>query len=270
MTTKEKTGESAADSLVTVERTMEIIEMLADADEGLSVSEISRRLEVNKNIAFRILGTLERQNYLFRSEKQQHYHLTFKVANLGLRQMTSSGLLDQCQPTIRALAEKTGELARLAIVQHGKPIWIYSASGPRRMLRIDVRWGLEIVLHAHATGKAWLSTLSPPELDEVLRDYDLTALTPFTITDPDALRRELAATRARGFAQSWEEMELGVSAIAAPIMVRDVDGTERCVGTLSVAAPMSRASKEDFARFEEPLRAAVAALSSIWPISPDY
>jgi len=249
---------------------MEIIEMLADADEGLSVSEISRRLDVNKNIAFRILGTLEKQNYLFRSEKQQNYHLTFKVANLGLRQMTSSGLLDQCQPTIRALAEKTGELARLAIVQHGKLIWIYSASGPRRMLRIDVRWGLEVVQHAHATGKAWLSTLSPSKLDEFLRDYHLAPLTPFTIVDPNALKEELSATRARGIAQSWEEMELGVSAIAAPIIIKGVDGTARCVGTLSVAAPMSRASREDFMRFEEPLRAAVAALSSIWPISPDY
>ena len=256
-------------NLVTVERTLEIIEMLADAEDGLSLSELSRRLNVNKNIVFRILATLEPLNYIFKSEKQQHYHLTFKISNLGLRQMTTSGLHEQCQPVIRGLAEKTGELARLAVVQQGRPIWIHSSSGPRRTLQIDPRWGLEVVLHAHATGKAWMSTLSEAELDELLGSYELVPLTEYTITDRQEMKKELAATRRRGIAQSWEEMELGVSAIAAPILAKGIDGSRRCVGTVSVAAPMSRTSKEDFLRFEKPLRAAAASLASIWPISPD-
>ena len=126
----------AIDFLSTVERAMRVIEYLSDAQEGLSVSELARRLATNKSIAFRILSTLETLHYVYQEKLTQRYRLTYRISNLALRQAANSGLLDQCVPVLRALADRTGELVRLAIIEDDQPVWMHAESGPQRRLQI--------------------------------------------------------------------------------------------------------------------------------------
>jgi len=261
------TAKPVETTVLAVERALETIELLSAAAEGLSLAEISRELIVNKAIASRLLETLEHAGYVWRDDIAQRYHLTYRVSNLGLRQLQQSGLLGQCTSLLEDLAERTGELVRLSVVERGEKItWVYAVVGTRRTLRIDPNFNFEVSLHSHATGKAWLMMLTPQRAMALLKRDGMATLTPHTNVDVKSLRKELDAASRRGFALTYEENEIGVGAVAAPIMAPRLSGDTECVGVISVAAPTNRMTR---AAIEAcgPLAAEVASrLALMWPL----
>ncbi len=254
-------------TVLAVERALETIELLSAAAEGLSLAEISRELIINKAIASRLLETLEHAGYVWRDDIAQRYHLTYRVSNLGLRQLQQSGLLGQCTSLLEDLAERTGELVRLSVVERGEKItWVYAVVGTRRTLRIDPNFNFEVSLHSHATGKAWLMMLTPQRAMALLKRDGMAALTPHTNVDVKSLRKELDAASRRGFALTYEENEIGVGAVAAPIMAPRLSGDTECVGVVSVAAPTNRMTRATIEACG-PLAAEVASrLALMWPL----
>jgi len=258
-------SKTSTESLSNVERAMKTIELLSDANDGLSISELARQLNVNKSIAFRILNTLEELRFVYRKSSTQQYRLTFRISNLALRQMANSGLLDQSVPALRELAERTGELVRLAIVENGRPIWVHAESGVQRRLRIDPVYSHEITLHSLATAKAWLFTLPEDRVDTLLGPGPFEAFTKYTLTTLRALKADLARSRRCGFAISYEEHELGVGTVAAPIMIPGFDGRFECVGVVSVAAPTSRVDRTSSTQNGQLVIATAEHLAAAWP-----
>ena len=254
-------------TVLAVERALEAIELLSGAADGLSLAEISRELIINKAIASRLLETLEHAGYVWRDDIAQRYHLTYRVSNLGLRQLQQSGLLGQCTSLLEDLAERTGELVRLSVVERGEKVtWVYAVVGTRRTLRIDPNFNFEVSLHSHATGKAWLMTLPPARVLELIERDGMAALTRHTNVDIKALRKELDAASRRGFALTYEENEIGVGAVAAPVMAPRLSGGTECVGVVSVAAPTNRMSRPEIEACG-PLAAEVAGrLAQMWPL----
>ena len=102
-------------TVLAVGRALQVIEHLASTADGLSLADISRKLIVNKAIALRLLETIEHAGYVWHDDNAQRYHLTYRVSNLGLRQLQQSGLLGQCSSVLEELAERTGELVRLSV-----------------------------------------------------------------------------------------------------------------------------------------------------------
>lgn len=260
----ERTGE---DTILSVERAFAIVDMLADEVEGLSLAEISRTLGVNKGLAVKLLDTLVHLGIVWRDDRHQVFHLTYRISNLGLRQLQKGGFLDQCASFLKTLAETTGELVRLAVVEHGTRInWVWSVAGARRSVRIDPNYSLEISLNAHAIGKAWLSTIPFADALQFMLQAGIEARTVHTMTNLDALRAELALTSERGYAVSYQEQELEVGAIAAPVVVTDLSGVSVCVGAVSLAAPTSRMQRIDLEACAPLLLNTVAQLARTWPI----
>jgi IclR family transcriptional regulator, acetate operon repressor len=264
---KSKAPDETIGFLSTVERAMRVLEDLADEQEGLSVSELARRLDTNKSIVVRILTTMEKLGYLFREKQTQHYRLTYRIANLALRQLSRSGLVDQCAPVLQELAEQTGEHVRLAVIEADQPVWIHAVSGAQRQLRVDPVYGHEVVLHSHAAGKAWLMTLEDDEIDRVCgRRKTFPAQTKYTITSLRGLKDDVAEARKRGFALSYEENELGVGAVAAPILIVDIDKRRKCVGVISLAAPTSRMDRAMLIQSGNLVMEAATHLARAWPV----
>lgn len=264
LTAVERTSE---DTILSVERAFAIVDILADEVEGLSLAEIARALSVNKGIAVKLLDTLAHLGMVWRDDRGPVFHLTYRISNLGLRQLQKGGFLDQCASFLKALAETTGELVRLAVVEHGSQItWVYSVAGARRSVRIDPNYTLEICLNAHAIGKAWLSTLPFPEALRLMMKQGIRTLTSYTLTNLDDLRTDLAACAERGYAISYQEQELEVGAIAAPVRVRGLSGDSVCVGAVSLAAPTSRMQRSELETCVPLLLDTVAQLARAWPI----
>ncbi len=172
----------------------------------------------------------------------ERYGLTLKLALLGARYLAGTGLGDVSQPILERLAAATGELARLTVVEGEGLAWVGKAQGARHGLRYDPDAGTHVVLHATATGKAWLATL--PEA-EALRIVQATGFAtpahfgPNVIRDRERFRLELARTRAQGFGLAIEEGEPGTAAVAVVVRA-SAEATARVVGTLSVAGPVGR------------------------------
>ncbi len=249
------------DYLAAVDRTMRTIEMLADAADGLSTSEVARSLDVNKQIAVRILFTLLQSGYVFQTPDQL-YKLTYKIGNLGFRQQATARLTDQCVPLIRVLADETGELVRLAVIEAGQPIWLYAAAGRTHRLRLDPVWPAEVLPHVHAVGKVMLSTLTDAEIAERIGTEPFHQETPHSITTMKRLRKDIEAVHKRGFATSCEEAEPGVGAIAAPIVTAH---SRRPVGIVSIAAPTARVSCKELEAWSDRLLQVARQLADVWP-----
>ena len=102
-------------------------------------------------------------------------------------------------------------------------------------LRFTPGKGQRIPLHSFGGGKALLARLSPAELDAYFREAQRTRFTEHTLVDEDALRRDIAQCRAKGYAVSIEEHSIGVNSVA--VAVDDLH-------SISIAMPSPRFSEE--------------------------
>jgi DNA-binding IclR family transcriptional regulator len=249
------------------QRCLDILEVLADAPDGLALSTIGHTLALPKSAAHRFLGVLEARGFVRQDEASRRYRLTFKLPQLAFRFIAATGVTDVAQPVLDALAARTGELARLAIVDGETLTWVAKAQGAPKGLRYDDEAGRAVILHATATGKVWLASLPEPQAVAIVeragaigaRGYG-----PNAVTTLPELRRELRQTRRRGWGEAVEEGEPGVAAVAAAIRARDA-ADAAVVATVSVAGPSARL---DAARREALARDALSAadeLTALWP-----
>lgn len=250
------------------QRTLDILEALADAPDGLPLVEIATRLAMPKSIAHRLLALLSERGYARQDGVTGHYVLTLKLTLLGARHLAGTGLGDVAQPIIERLAAATGELARLTVVDGERLAWVAKAQGARHGLRYDPDAGTHVVLHATATGKAWLATMPDREALRIVEAAGFQApdyFGPNVVRDAKRLLAELKATRARGHGLAIEEGAPGTAAMAVVVRASSA-ATAQVVGTLSLAGPVTRFTPEARAGFLEQLVAASRELSALWPL----
>ncbi len=138
---------------------MRTLELLAGEPRGLRVTDLANALEVNRAIPHRILADLTELGYVIQDPRTERYRVTFKLGSLGLRQLETAGIIRWAQDELDRLAAKTRELVRLAVVSENTLRWVAKAQGSASALTLDGVSGAQVVLHATASGKAWLSTL---------------------------------------------------------------------------------------------------------------
>src|SRR5262245_40485869 len=112
-----------------IERALDILELLADCPEGVSVSELSRQLSLQKSVAHRMLAVLVKRGFAAQDAASQRYRLAIQAAALGLRFFGKVGLGEVCQPIIDRLAQRTGEFIRICAAEDGRLTWIASSQG---------------------------------------------------------------------------------------------------------------------------------------------
>ena len=88
------------------------------------------------------------------------YRLTLALPGLGFRFLSNTEILDECQLLLEELAIDVGELVRMTLVSGDNLLWVAKAQGARNTLVIDPVMGKSVALHATATGKVWLASLS--------------------------------------------------------------------------------------------------------------
>ena len=250
-----------------VQRSLDLIELLADAPEGLALGGICARLKLPKSAAHRFLALLASRGYVRQDGKTQRYALSLKLPSLGFRFLAGTGWPDLAQPILDALAARTGELARLALVDGDTLTWVAKAQGAATGLRYDADAGRGVILHATATGKVWLASM-PEEraLALVEREGRLgaSALGPNAVATLAALKRELRATRRRGWGEAVEEGEPGVAAIAVAVRPRNDPALEVCA-TISIAGPLARLDAGRRAGLARAAEASAGELADAWP-----
>jgi IclR family acetate operon transcriptional repressor len=246
-----------------LDRGLTLLEHLAAHPDGLPLALMASELDMPLSACHRLLGDLQRRGYVRQARKQGDYILTTKVVSLGLGYLSNAGIVDIAEPIVERLAHKSGELARLSIVDDDRLTWVAKSQGARQVgLRYDPDMGAEARLSCTSSGHAWLLTLSDERALELVsrqgfglpRDYGPKA--PTTVKD---LLASLHAARARGYAMIDEVFAPGMAAMAAPVMRR-----KEAIGVLSIAGPRTRLTQ---ARMLELAPTLLDAAAELGPIS---
>ncbi len=254
--------------IANVDRCLSLIELLAGAPEGMPLGSLAEQLDLPKSATHRLLQTLMTRGYVAQDAASQEYSLSLKVALLGFRYLDARRLPDVAQDALDRLAHDCGEYCRIAVVQGEDLVWIARAQGAKLGLRYEPPMGGDVVLHATATGKAWLATL--PEHDALRIVCARGFATPEgfgkrALRSVDELRRHLDDTRRRGYALAIEEGEPGTVAIAATFRAY-VSADAPAAGTVSVAGPLVRLTEQRIEEIAPMLLRATEAITALWPM----
>jgi DNA-binding IclR family transcriptional regulator len=244
-----------------IRRAMAVLERLAAARDGLSVTELAGALHLSKATVFRILASLHGAGYVEQDSQTQYYRLTLKIASLAFAFIDTIGFEDVCQPYLTDLARETGELVQLAVVEHDEMIFVAKAESTQRVKLVPLL-GRRVTLHASAAGKVWLASLPEEEAIRIVLKQGLLRLTDRTLTTIDAIRAEWARVRQQGYATTVQEYWDDVNSVGAPIRV---GATMRVVAAITVAGPASRLTVERLHALAPRLITVAATIARMWP-----
>jgi DNA-binding IclR family transcriptional regulator len=251
----------------TVSRALRVLETLAEAPQGMPLATLSDELELPRSACHRLLAELVRCGYVRQLRAQGDYALTTKLPAVGLGFLGASGIVDIAQPIIDRLAELSGELVRLALVDGDRLTFVAKAQGARSGLRYDPDMGIDVRLSCSAGGHAWLMTLSEERATELVARQgfgDPKAYGPKAPTTFRALMKILDEDRKRGFSMINEMYAPGMTAMAAPVLRKGRDA----VAVITVAGPLQRLTPARMLELRAPLLSAATELAMASTTSP--
>jgi DNA-binding IclR family transcriptional regulator len=186
----------------------------------LSLSELARISGINKTTCYRLLRTLAAAGYVAHDRQTSRYSLGLKLFELGTWAVARLPVRQQGLEIMQKLCAATGKSVFLSILLENASVCIEEIHSP------DAVWagsqvGTRLPLYATATGKVLLAS-APSLRDHYLQNASLQPITPRSLVDPAAIRRDLERVAAEGWAINDEETEIGVRYVAAPI--RDQSG----------------------------------------------
>jgi IclR family transcriptional regulator, acetate operon repressor len=226
-------GQRDPSVIQSVDRAAAILDLLAQ--EGWRTgAEVARELHVHRSTALRLLGTLERHALVERDPHNAKYRLGRRLPQLASVVTGDFDLRSLARPVCVRLAEALGETVTLDVLDGDEIVPIEQATGSTSV--VSVNWlGRRTLIHCTASGKVILA-FGPDAVRQRLLSRPLEARTPHTIVDRAELEAQLVAARKAGFAQTREELEVGLDAIAAP--VHSADG--EVVGAIDVSGQAHR------------------------------
>lgn len=245
----------------TADRLLALLETLARHPGGVPLVRLSESIGVPAEQAEPLLADLVRCGYACRGRGEGDYALTTKLSGLGLTFLSRSRVVDVAQPMLERLAEKSGEVVRLSIVDGDRLPWMARVQGTRGGLRYDSDMGMDAQLSCSASGHAWLLTLSDDEVVDRVQRQGLGEPGRFGPNAPatmDALLDAVHRARERGYGLGIETFAAGWNAVAAPVRAQDGPA----IGVISVGGPSQRFTEERMHELAPTLLAAAAELAA--------
>ena len=204
-----------------IDKCFAILELLAQSKTPLGISEISRKLDLNKSSVFNTVHTLRDLNVL---ENQPGGKFIFgtRLYILGNMAGKSSALIQTAHPYLRAINERTKLSAFLGLRSDRQAVLIDKADSAYE-LKVSSEIGMQMPILAGAGIKAMLSQLSDEEIDEILARTELKRYTPYSITDKAIYKKEILEVRRQGIAHDKEEYIEGMIAFGIPVKANGKD-----------------------------------------------
>jgi DNA-binding IclR family transcriptional regulator len=221
-------------------RSLEIIEVVATAGQGLSLSELARRGELPKSTAHSLVQTLAADGFLER-ETDGRYVLGPRMLRLLGRLPDQFELPRVARPMMEALVDRVQETAILGVRSGTSIIYVEQVEAPQ-YIRYAAPLGEVRPLYSSSIGKLFIASMSADELDALLSAFAPTRFTGSTNIQAHEITAEAQQVAAQGYALNREETIDGVVAIAAPIY-RGNDTESSLLAGLSIAGPADRVAR---------------------------
>jgi DNA-binding IclR family transcriptional regulator len=218
-------------------RALEILELLADHEQGLSVKEMSEALAFPQSSTFNLVQTLFEDGYLVQSLNKR-YKLGPKLIRIGTRALASFDLHTDARLYLQELMGKVEETVFMAVLSDSELVYIAKVDS-NRSIKTSAEIGSRKPLYCTGLGKAFLSFLPKEKREELIHKTDLVPLTPKTVTNPEELLSQLAQFNTLGYAIDDEENEEGLYCYAAPVY----NAAGEIIAAISTAGPKERITK---------------------------
>lgn len=252
-----------------LERTLGILELLAQHGEGMEMAAIADQLDIPRSAVHRLLADLTRCGYVRQTRDHGDYLLTTKLVSMGLSFLSKSGIVDIAQPLLDRLAEISGELVRLSVVDGNRLTWVARAQGARQGLRYDPDMGSDAQLSCSSSGWAWLSTMSDDQAMALVAKQGIGLPQDFGPAAPTSLQAVLDAvhaSRERGYSITTDTYSLGLSAMSAPVRFAG----QPAFGVLTIAGPTVRFTAERMQALAPELLSIASQLAASSGASPFF
>ncbi|GAB3147815.1 IclR family transcriptional regulator [Amycolatopsis sp. NPDC004378] len=198
-----------------VEKALEVLATLAGPGGPHRLADLAQACDLPKPSVHRMLQSFTDAGYAVSAGSGRY---TVGPRLLGLSAAALAGL-KPARPVLAELQRRTGHTVHYA-VRHGDRAVYVEKLEPEQAYQLATRPGGEVPLYCTAVGRAILSRLSESEVDAVLA-APLAARTAKTLTDPAALRAELATVDSAGYVVDDEQFEAHVRCLGAPVLAAD-------------------------------------------------
>ena len=245
-------GNTAEPGATVIARTAKLLAAFDGRHPRLTLSEASARSGLSMTTTHRMLGELVEANLLSRGTDHR-YSIGRALWELGELSPLSLNLRETALPYLLTLYEATAENVHLAILDGVEALYIARLVGPRSIPTIS-RMGGRLPLHTTGVGKALLAWQNEAFLVAYFA-RELERPTKFSITSEPRLRAQLAEIRRSGFSQTHQEMTLGNTSLAVPVIGRGS-------GPLAAVGLVTHTMRADAVRLVPVLQKAAAGMSA--------
>lgn len=226
--------------MTSLARGLSVIRAFTDRDASLTIAEVAKIAGLPRAAARRCLLTLEKLGYA--GTDGRAFFLKPKILALGYSFLSSTPLADVLTPVLEEVSHSLHESCSAAVLDDDDVLYI-ARSATKRIMSVGLNVGSRLPAYCTSMGRVLLAHTPESELAAYLERVELRRFTARTITDREALRRELHSVRERGFSLVDQELEIGLCSIAVP--VKDASGN--VLAAMNVGAQAGRVSWNDMA-----------------------
>ena len=212
-----------------------ILECFSTVDRSLSVTELAERSGLPHSTTHRLVASLRQIGLLDQDGNRSEYRLGLKLLEFGNTVLINMDIHTEARAHVELLGREAGEDVHLCVFDGWRMSFVDRAAGGRSGTQNSTIVMEFSPCHCTGVGKAALAYQPETTIDRIIR-LGLPAYTRNTITDPQDLRAELVAIRARGYSLDLGEVEANVHCVAAPI--RNTSG--KVIAAISVSGPAKR------------------------------
>ncbi len=235
---KEEENIKERNSVQVVERALQILLLVAEQKQPITVSRLAQISQLNRSTVWRIIGTMEEKGFVFKDPISKGYALGFAALKLCASMPNYlSPLLLLARPIMQTLSQESQESVCLSTYKYSG-IYTLEQIDSLHSIRLKDYTNSVIPLYCSSNGKVALAHFSKHELDLFL-SQPLEAKTLNTITDPDALRAEISQVAKQGYGIVCEELADNENGISAPIYQNS-----DLIGILNISGPAFRFTKQ--------------------------
>jgi len=207
-----------------LDRLISVLETVAIAGRPVSASELQQATGLPRPTCYRLLQTLAEHRLLDEPEGSSRYLIGERLIRIALLGQSDVDVRHAAAQTMKDAAIEFGEAVFLSRFRN-KGVEIIHVETPADAARSFIHPGLgNRPMHACSCSKA-IAAFAEESFQEDILNGSMKAYTEHTKITRDALEREFSEIRQRGYAECVEEIEVGVSSVAAPIRIRNIGAT---------------------------------------------
>lgn len=228
--------ESDSGSSKSLQKALRILLYMGEKAPEAGVTQLASELGLTKATVHRLLNAMERFELIEKNSESERYRLGLRLYQLGNKAVESRTLRSEARRLLLEMSRRSRESVSLAVPTPGGVTCLDRLDSSHTIMNVCTPVGSMFPPHCTAAGKAILAYMTESEIGEIIKRNPLRPYTQFTITELSDLKENLRLIRQRGYSVDHQELERGLSGVAAPVL----SAHERVIAAVGIAGPTLR------------------------------